>query len=877
MPISPGDKLGPYEIISPLGAGGMGDVYKARDSRLDRVVALKVSKSEFTERFEREARAVAALNHPNICTLHDVGPTYLVMEYIGGTPLKGPLSLDDTLKYGVQICDALDAAHKKDITHRDLKPANILVTKAGIKLLDFGLAKIGQAGTSVDGNTLTMALTGKNEIVGTLYYMSPEQLQAQATGQEIDGRSDIFSLGLVLYEMLTGKRAFEGSSPASVIAAIMERPAPSLGNVAPPALDRLVQRCLKKDPEDRWQTVRDLKAELEWIASAPMQPASTALSQKGSRMPWIAASLAALGLIAASWIAYRATRPAELKPLVRLDVDLGSDVSLGSTSGVAAILSPDGTRLVYVSKGKLFTRKLDQPKATELAGTDGATAPFFSSDGQWLAFFAAGKLKKLPIDGGPASYLMDASAGFGGSWGQDGSIVVSPSAFGGPVQIPSNGGSVTPLTELALGETFHHWPQILPGGKAVLFTSSTLSGLDIEALSVKDRRRKTLVRGGSFGRYLATGNRSGHLIYVNNGSLFAVPFDPEALEVHGTPAPVLEQLSYDPIFVSAQLDVSENGIVVYEAGGSQSLVATVQWLNRNGTMQPLLAKPGNYTRPRLSPDGRRLALDIPDASSRDVWIYDWQRDNTTRLTFNTGGVSPNPIWTPDGRFIVFEGKGGIFWIRSDGGGKPISLIESKNRQVAWSFTTDGKHLAWLESASTSGWELWTVSVEQDGAGLHAGKPEVFLRNSFDNRYPAFSPDGHWMAYTSNEGGTYEIYVRAFPDKGGRWQVSSAGGSYPLWSPNGHELFFRTGDNQIMVANYTTNGDSFMPDKPKLWSDKRLLNFGLIGTASYDVAPDGNRIAALLPVATSESQQAQNHVVFLMNFFDELRRKAPTGK
>jgi eukaryotic-like serine/threonine-protein kinase len=878
MPLCAGDKLGPYEILAPIGAGGMGDVYKARDTRLDRSVAIKVSKTEFTERFEREARAVAALNHPNICTLHDVGSNYLVMEYIGGTPLKGPLPFDQALKYATQICDALDAAHKKGIVHRDLKPANILVTKAGIKLLDFGLAKIGQTVKPLDDATLTMALTGKNEIVGTLYYMSPEQLQAQATGQDIDARSDIFSFGLVLYEMLTGKRAFEGTSAASVIAGIMERPAPSIADLAPPALDRLLQRCLEKDPDNRWQTVRDLKAELEWIAGAPEdRTRATSMIQKGSRLPWIAAALLAIGCIAASWIAYRATRPAELKPLVRLDVDLGSDVSLGSTSGVSAILSPDGTRLVYVSKGRLFTRKLDQTKATELAGTDGATAPFFSPDGQWVAFFAGGKLKKLPIDGGPASYLVDASAGYGGSWSEDGSIVVSPAAFGGLVQIPSNGGTLTQLTELAPGETFHHWPQVLPGSQVVLFTSSTLAGMNIEALFLKDRHRKTLLRGASFGRYLPTGTRSGHLIYVNNGALFAVPFDLEALEVRGTAIPVLDQVSYDPIFVSAQLDVSQNGMVVYQEGGAQSLVATVQWLNRNGRMEPLLAKPGNYTRPRLSPDGHRLALDIPDASSRDVWIYDWQRDNTTRLTFNAGGVSPNPIWSPDGRFIVFEGRGGIFWTRSDGGGKPLSLIDSKNRQVPWSFTPDGKHLAWLESASTSGWELWTVSVEQDDAGLRAGKPELFLRNSFDNRYPAYSRDGHWMAYTSNEGGTYQVYVRAFPDKGGRWQVSSAGGSYPLWSPNGRELFFRTGDNQIMVANYTIKGDSFAPEKPRLWSEKRLLNFGLIGTASYDVAPDGNRVAALMPIETPESQQAQNHVIFLMNFFDELRRKVPAGK
>jgi serine/threonine protein kinase len=348
MRLAAGTRLGPYEITAPLGAGGMGEVYKARDTRLNRVVAIKVSKEQFSERFEREAHAVAALNHSNVCTLHDVGPNYLVMEYIEGTPLKGPLPLQQALKYAAQICDALDAAHRKGITHRDLKPGNILVTKTGIKLLDFGLAKIGPDSSPLSDATLSKALTGKNEILGTLYYMSPEQLQAQGTGQEIDARSDIFSFGLVLYEMITGKRAFDGSSPATVIAAIMERPAPSIGAVAPAALDRVLQRCLEKDPENRWQNARDLKNELEWIAQAPAD-VSPAPSSGGRHPPlgWIVAAVLAIITARAAWVAYRSTRPAELKPLVRLDVDLGHDVSLNALGGSDVIISPDGTRLAY--------------------------------------------------------------------------------------------------------------------------------------------------------------------------------------------------------------------------------------------------------------------------------------------------------------------------------------------------------------------------------------------------------------------------------------------------------------------------------------------------------------------------------------------------
>jgi predicted Ser/Thr protein kinase len=508
MPLAPGTRLGPYEITAPLGAGGMGEVYKARDTRLNRIVAIKVSNEQFSERFEREAHAVAALNHSNICTLHDVGPNYLVMECIEGAPLKGPLPLQQALKYAAQICDALDAAHRKGITHRDLKPANILVTKSGIKLLDFGLAKVGHGNNPPSDATFTMALTGKNEIVGTLYYMSPEQLQSQATGQEIDARSDIFSFGLVLYEMLTGKRAFDGSSPATVIAAIMERPAPSIGEVAPPALDRLLKRCLEKDPENRWQNARDLKTELEWIAQAPAD-FSTARITTGRRQPLLWIAVAVLALVAAftSWIAYRATRPAELKPLVRLEVDLGRDVYLNALGGSDVIISPDGTRIAYLSRGHLFTRKLDQPSAIELTVTAGATSPFFSPDGQWIGFVAGGKLRKISVEGGAEIMLCDAASSYtGADWGEDGNIIASLRVSGGLSRVSAAGGTSTPITELEGEERTHRWPQILPGGNAILFVAENSTvGFDdakIEAMTLADRHRKTLQRG-TYARYLA--------------------------------------------------------------------------------------------------------------------------------------------------------------------------------------------------------------------------------------------------------------------------------------------------------------------------------------------------------------------------------------
>jgi len=874
MSLSAGDKLGPYEIVAPIGAGGMGEVYKARDTRLDRMVAVKVSNELFSARFEREARAVAALNHSNICTLHDVGPNYLVMEHIDGSPLKGPLPVDQALKYAAQICDALDAAHKKGITHRDLKPANILVTREGVKLLDFGLAKMGPAIQAGEG-TVTMALTGKGEILGTFQYMSPEQV----TGQDAGPRSDIFSFGLVLYEMLTGKRAFDGSSPASVIAAIMERPAPSIATIVPPALDRLLQRCLAKDPDDRWQSARDLKAELEWIASSSGEAIAspTRSPSRFGRLPWIVAGVLAVAAVALGFVAYRATRPAPLKPLVRLDVDLGAEVSLSSQAGTDTILSPDGTRLVYASQGRLFTRRLDQPMATELASTDGAFAPFFSPDGQWVAFFASGKLKKIAVEGGAPIALCDYSnPPRGGSWGADGTIIVASNG-GSLSRIPSSGGALTLVTELARGEATQRWPQILPGGKAVLFTSHTsaaaFDGANIEVITLADHRRKTLQRGGTFGRYLPALNGNGHLVYINKGTLFAVPFDPEKLEVRGTPSPVLEEVAYSTTSGFAQLDFSRIGTLVYRSGGAAGdYLVTVQWLDAAGKTAPLLAKPGIYERPRLSPDGQRLVY----GDGSDIWVYEAQRDILTRLTFG-GANYLVPVWSPDGRYILFSGVEGIWWVRSDAAGKPQLLIQGKNPLYPFSFTPDGKRLAYNEASPSTAYDVLTAPIEKDGAGLRAGKPEIFLQTSADERNAVFSPDGRWLAYTSNESGKYEVYVSAFPDKSGKWQISNAGGAYPVWSSNGRELFFRTDDNRIMVAPYATKADSFVPGKPRVWSDRRLADFGTVGFNNYDLAPDGKRIAALMPVESPEAQQTQSHVIFLENFADELQRKVPAGK
>jgi serine/threonine-protein kinase len=438
---------------------------------------------------------------------------------------------------------------------------------------------------------------------------------------------------------------------------------------------------------------------------------------------------------------------------------------------------------VYVSQNRLFTRRLDQPKATELADTARAYAPFFSPDGQWVAFFAQGKLKKISVEGGSAIALCDAAGGngLGGSWGEDGNIIAALENTIPLSRVPSAGGVPTHVSELGQGEVTHRWPQILPGGKAVLFTAHIYTtGFDdatVEVMSLADHRRKTLVRGGTFGRY----SPSGHLVYINKGTLFAVPFDVDTLAVRGTPSPVLDQVAYSPGVGSAQFDFSRSGTLVYQSGGAVGGgLFTAQWLDGAGRTQPLLAKADNYLYPRLSPDGQRLAV-----SAADIWIYEWQRDTMTRLTFSGEAA---PVWSPDGRYIVFRAPGGMFLTRSDGAGKPQPLTQSKVRQTPYSFTPDGKRLAFHEVSAT-GFHLWTVPLESDGTGLRAGKPEPFLQTQFSERSPSFSPDGRWLAYASDESGSYQVYVRAFPDRGGKWQISNGGGLYPVFSRNGRELFF----------------------------------------------------------------------------------------
>ena len=911
MPLTSGTKLGPYEIVAPLGAGGMGEVYRARDTRLDRTVAIKVLPQHLADtpdakqRFEREARAVSALNHPNICALYDVGSQdgteFLVMEYIEGETLaarleKGALPLDQALKVGIEVADGLDKAHRAGIIHRDLKPGNIMLTKSGAKLLDFGLAKetlpLASGGSLTILATRTTPVTQAGMIVGTFQYMSPEQVEAK----ELDARSDIFSFGSVLYETLTGRAAFHGRSQLSVASAILEKdpdPISALVPLTPPALDRTVRKCLEKDPDNRWQTARDLLLELKWIAGAGSQagvPAPIASHRKNrERIAWAIAGVVSLVAIALTiGLVQRAPKPTQP---IRLNAELGTDATITRATsfryGAAAIISPDGKRLALVGQASdkktyLYIRSLDQLQATLLSGTDDARDPFFSPDSQWIAFFAEGKLKKISVQGGAAITLCDVPSDRGGTWSQDGTIVISGNTRVGLSKVSSAGGTPEPLTALdpqKAGDT-HRWPQFLPGGKDVIFTSAVAADnfddADIAAYSAGTGKWKTILHGGSYARYLS----SGHLVYVHKGTLFAVPFDAKRLEITGQPIPVVEGLTTNTDTGAAQFSVSDSGTLLYVAGDALRADVAIYWMDAAGKFTPIRETPGIYGDLAVSPDGKRLAMDINDGKRTDIWVLDLERDTLTRITF-ASNTNMYPLWTPDGQRIVYASseKGippNLWWIRADGGGDAQRLTESKNAQIPNSWSPDGKILAFFESSPTTFYDAMIMPIEgSEKSGWKPGQPKPFVNTAFNEILPAFSPDGKWIAYQSNESGNYEIYVRPFPGPGGRWQVSAGGGGYPTWSRNGKELFYRAPDLKIMVANYTESGDSFRADKPRVWSTGLFANHG--AATDFSLHPDGKRFAVFKVPGSDTAPPAVTNVTFIFNFFDELRAKVPTEK
>jgi len=918
MAILSGKRLGPYEILSAIGAGGTGEVYRARDTRLDRIVAIKILSDQIAdrvglrERFDREARAIASLNHPHICVLHDIGQQdgtdFLVMEYLEGETLaerlkKGPLPLAQVLQYAIEISDALDKAHRKGITHRDLKPGNIMLTKTGAKLLDFGLAKL-KKDTAPANVTLSKvptedAVTAQGTILGTLQYMAPEQLE----GKEADARTDIFAFGVVVYEMVTGKKAFEGKSQASLIAKILETdplPMVSLQPMTPPALDRVVKKCLAKEPDDRWHAAKDLCDELKWIAEdGPQVTLTTTAGAKGiralSRQSLIFGLCALLLGLAIAGLAVWNLKPIARAPsrrvVARFTVALRPNEVLAMANGGLAV-SPDGSYIAYTSTlsagtRQLFLRPMDRSEAVAIPGTDGATGPFFSPDGQWIAFTAGGKLKKVSLVGGTPIVLCDnpsdnPNAGTG-SWSPDGTIFFAETT--GLMRVPAAGGTPQGVTKIEsrLGGLGSRWPEVLPGGQAILYvnggtTANFSDDSNIIVQSLKTGERKTLIQGGTSPHYLYTGD----LVYAQGGRLLAVPFDLQRLEVTGTAAPVLEDV-WQGLGGYSAYSLSRDGSIAYVngslggVGGSlRAVESRLVWVNRNGTEQPLPAPKHSYVNPRLSPDGRLVSVDIREQESQ-VWLYDLSRETLTRLTFE-GNTNATPAWTPDGKRIAFQSnKEGsalnLFWLLADGSGGLERLTTSEHLQAPSSWSPDGQLLAFTNFNPTTGWDIWVLRLRDPSAGSgQTHKAQPFLRTPFTEGAPRFSLDGRWLAYVSDESGRYEIYVQPYPGPGAKRQISTDGGTEPAWNRNGRELFYRSG-SKMMAVDIATQ-PSFAAGKPrKLFEGPYLPTAATI--QNYDVSLDGQRFLMLKPIEAAEAAATQINVV--LNWFEELKQKVPAGK
>jgi serine/threonine-protein kinase len=839
--------------LAPIAAGGMGEVWNARDARLDRLVAIKFSKTGFSERFDRESRAIASLNHHNICQLYDVGPNYLVMEFIDGHPLRGPLPLATAVEYSRQILDALHAAHSKGIIHRDLKPANILVTKHEIKLLDFGLAKHAPR-MQADDSTLTSALTGEGQIVGTLQYMSPEQLQ----GKEADARSDIFAFGCVLYELISGKRAFTGDSPASVMASILERePAPL--DIARP-LDRVVRTCLAKDPDERFQNALDLKRDLLWATEYPQ-------SSTASRLISLRTAIAGLAAVAAiAFLVLRmGTQVDTDRPLIQVDLETSNEFSHPT-------ISDDGLLLAFVTNNQLAIRRLNQDTIAQLAGTAGASDPFFSPDAESLAFFANGKLKRIPVNGGTAVTLCDAPVGRGGSWGANDQIVASLNSSGGLSRLPSSGGLPQPITHVR-GElpsvTSHRWPQVLPRDAGILFTAT--SSLAVEGdlrLLPPDGAAKTLVKQASHGRYVG----SGHLMYSQGGTLFAAPFNLDRLELTGPATPVVNGVA-NAIRVGAggraDFDVSSAGTLVYKRSLASSH-HVLSWLDSTGNAEQIITKPGDYRYPTLSPDGKRIAIELHQEGRASIWIYDLSRQTMSPLAFESVD-QVIPVWTPDGQYVVFRSENSLAWAPADGSGKVERLRTRLTSLGPGSFSPDGKWLLFAQEDPQTGFDIWRVAVEGRPGAMQLGHPHPLVQQRGAQFVPAVSPDGRWVAYQSDESSVAEVYVTRLTSdgvpQGGKVQVSNQGGIGPVWSPTGRELLYKTPEGRVMAVRYEASGEAFVPDKPYTWVEKRVTGGG--SYHSFRVAPDGKR---LLILAEVDETKRETHVRILFNLGDELRRR-----
>jgi len=807
----------------------MGEVYKARDTRLERTVAVKVlaahlSTSEETrQRFEREAKTISQFSHPHICALHDVGregdTDYLVMEYLEGETLadrlgKGPLPTEQILRYGIEIADALDKAHRQGIVHRDLKPGNVMITKTGVKLLDFGLAKpLTAAGARPISGASVMAteaqasvpLTERGTILGTFQYMSPEQLE----GAEADGRSDIFAFGAVLYEMATGRKAFTGKSQASLIGSILRDDPPSIIEAAPmipPALNRVVKTCLAKDPEDRFQTAHDAKLQLEWIAEGGSQagvPAPVVARRKNrEKLAWAVAALAA---VAAAGLGFGYWKRTPKPPrTVRFEIPAPTEVSTLDTPKI----SPDGRILAFDAtdssgRNRIWIRPLNALQAHPLAGTEGTKRPFWSPDGKYLAFFAEGKLMKVDVTGGPPQKICDAPTGADGTWSPEGVILFDGTGSDPIRRVPAAGGtSSVLLTPADIKAAQVGWPVFLPDGKHFLFLAIAPKVTDsmYRVGSLDSKETQPFAPAQSQITYV----EPGYLLFLRDRTLVAQPFDAKTLKTIGEAVPLAEQVGTDNVGL-ARFSVSREGTLAYRTG---EMTDRLVWVDRSGKELEPEGDPSRYTSPNLSSDGRRVAFDVSDAriGKTDIWIRDLTRKVSSRFSFSKGNAS-TPTFSPDGTRIVYTVDNDLVERTADGQGAETTLAKFDGITFVTDWSADGRSIAFSSQGKGTAFDIWIMPGSGDR------KPHVWLQTPFSELNAAFSPDGRYLAYQSNESGRQEIYVQSFPGPGGKWQVSSDGGSQPHWRSDGRELFFRTPDQKIMAVDVTT-GATFEAGVPK---------------------------------------------------------------
>lgn len=872
-------------------------MYRGRDPRLGRDVAIKVLPSNASSdpgrlhRFEQEARAAAALNHPNILAVYDVGvhegAPYIVSELLDGQSLRdrlagGPLPARTAVDYAVQIAHGLAAAHEKGIVHRDLKPDNVFVTPDGrAKILDFGLAKlVDQEATGVVSSVLPTSPPGTSPglVLGTTGYMSPEQVR----GEPVDRRTDIFALGVVLYEMLTGRRAFARHTVPETMTAILRDDVPDIhssGAQVPGPLEQLLRRCLDKDPARRFQSTQDLAFALGTVGNATTSSAVAALGPALStsshrRYFWVAVALA-IALLALSVVHFREpVRAVAALPVARVAITLAPESEIDRALPALA-LSPDGTKLAYAAfqgtaASQLFLRVMDGTEANAIAGTEGGRSPFFSPDGQWIGFFAQGKLKKVPAAGGATQVVCDAPIGVGGSWAADDTIYFAPLSVGGVWRVRASGGTPEEITRLdrSKGEVSHRWPQALPGGKAIVFTVWVGPGWDEKSLQLQvlgTGERRVLAQGGSSGRYVA----SGHVVYNRNGAgnLMALPFDLERLTVAGGPAMALTEQVWEGGAEGAQFAVSDAGTLAYVPHRTRRYERRLVWVDRQGKVEPLPAAPRPYYDPRLSPDGLQLAVSSEEATER-VWTFNFARSTLTALT-SASVSSQSPVWMPDGTRIVYRGTRqgfrNLFWKAGDGSDEEQRLSMNESLQTPLSVSPDGKRLLYVDNNRARGNDVWVLSLD----GNHAAEPVLATPPSEGNAH--FSPDGDWLAYVSDESGRYEIYVQPFPGPGRRWTVSTDGGTEPVWSRDGRELFYRNG-NALMAVPIALQ-PAFSAGLPHPLFSGQFQDSGT-GTSGYDVSLDGRRFLMIQP---TEPEQPATQVSVVINWLEELRRLVPVAR